>query len=140
MADANDERPRSLRVDGVSDKRIQHACIAVLAYAGLRALSAIVGALQQPDIAVWFLIDFVVVAIVLGALAFAIFKRSRIAVVLAIVYIVATQLYVWFGLGSATGTIVSVIVTGFLLRGGRRVFETHRERGDSVAAAEPEAP
>ena len=140
MADEHDERPRSLSVYDYSDKSIQHAGIAVLAYAGLRALSAIVGTLQQPAMAVWFVIDLAVVAIVLSILAFGIFKKSRIAVVLAILYVVGTQLYVWFGLGSASGTIVAVIVTGFLLRGAKRIFEFHRERAANITDAEPQAP
>ena len=136
MADENDERPRSLSVYDYSDKSIQHAWIATLAYAGLRSLSAIIGGLQQPAMAPWFVIDFAVVAIVLGLLAFGIYRKSRIAVVLAIVYIVATQFYVWFAIGSPSGTIVSVIVTGFLLRGATRIFQFHREQRDEAAAAE----
>ena len=136
MADENDERPRSLSVYDYSDKSIRHAWIAVLAYAGLRALSAIVGALQQPTIAVWFAVDFALVAVILGLLAFGIHRKSRIAVVLAILYVVGTQLYVWFAIGLISGTIVSVIVTGFLLRGAVRIFEFHREQREGVAAAE----
>ena len=137
MADGEkDERPRSLSVYDYSDKSIQHAWIAVLAYAGLRALSAIIGGLQQPAMAVWFVIDFAVVGLVLGLLAFGIYKKSRIAVVLGILYIAGTQLYVWFAMRSATGTVVAVIVTGFLLRGAKRIFEFHRERSEDVVPRE----
>ena len=139
MADENDEQSRSLSVYDYSDKSIQHAWIAVLAYAGLRSLSAIIGGLQQPAMAVWFAVDFVVVAMLLGLLAFGIYKRSRIAVVLAILYIVGTQLYVWLAMGSATGTIVSVIVTGFLLRGAKRIFEHHQERSERLSPDRAEA-
>ena len=132
MADENDERPRSLSVYDYSDKSVQHAGIAVLAYAALRSLSAIIGAVQQPAMAVWFVIDLFIVGVVLGLFAFGIYKKSRIAVVLAILYIVGTQLHVWFALGSPTGTIVAVIVTGFLLRGAKRIFEFHREKRDAV--------
>jgi uncharacterized membrane protein YczE len=59
-------------------------------------------------------------------------------VVLAIVYVAGTQLYVWFGIGSAAGTIVSAIVIGFLLRGARQIFDFHRQRRDVAASAEPE--
>ena len=140
MAATDDDRPRSVSVYDYSDKSIQHAWIAVLAYAGLRALSAIIGALQQPSMTVWFVIDFAVVGVVLGLLAFFIYRKSRVAVVLAIVYIVGTQLYIWLALRSGTGTIVSVIVTGFLLRGAKRIFEFHRERSEAIAEAKPEAP
>ena len=134
-ADENDDRPRSLSVYDYSDKSIPHAYIAVLAYAGLRALGAIIGALQQPAMAVWFVIDFAIIAIVLGLLAFGIYRKSRIAAVLAIIYIVGTQFYVWFALGSPSGTIVSVIVAGFLLRGTTRIFQYHREHREELAAA-----
>ena len=134
MTDENDEQPRSRSVYDYSDKSIQHAGLAVLAYAGLRALSAIIGSVQQPSMAVWFGIDLVIVAMVLGVLAFGIHKRSRVAVVMAILYVVGTQLYVWFGLRSPAGTIVAVIVTGFLLRGAKRIFEFRRQQRDGVRA------
>jgi hypothetical protein len=134
MADEDDEGPRSHSAYDYSDKSIRHAWIAVLAYGGLRSLSAIVGGLQQPAMAVWFVIDFAVVALVLGLLAFGIYRKSRISVVAAIVYVVATQLYVWFAVGSPAGTIIAVIVTGFLLRGAKRIFEFHRERSSASTA------
>ena len=140
MADENDERPRSLSVYDYSDKSIQHAWIATLAYAGLRALSALIGALQQPAMTLWFIIDFAIVGVVLGLLAFFIYKKSRVAVVLAIIYIVGTQFYIWMAVRSTMGTFVSIIVTGFLLRGAKRIFEFHREQHEAIAAREPEAP
>ncbi len=132
MAHENDEQPRSRSVYDYSDKSIQHASIAVLAYAGLRSLIAIIGGLQQPAMAVWFVVDLAIVGILLGLLAFGIYKKSRIAAVLAIVLIAGTQLYVWVILRSFSGTIVSVIVTGFLLRGTRRIFQEHRERSEGA--------
>ena len=137
MADENDERPRS-RSAGESDTRIRHAAVAALAYGALRALSAFIGGMQQPSVALWFFIDFAVAGIVLGLLAYFISRRSRIAVVLAIAYVAGTQLYVWFGVGSAAGTIVSAIVIGFLLRGAGRILDFHRRRRDATAVAEPE--
>ena len=131
MADENDERPRSLSVYDYSDKSIQHAWIAVLAYAGLRSLGAIIGGLQEPAMAVWFVVDFAIVGIVLAMLAFGIHKRSRIAAMLAIVLIAGTQLYIWVVLRSFSGTIVAVIVTGFLLRGTRRIFQEHGDRSEA---------
>ena len=123
----SDEADRkSLSVYDCSDPSIRRAWIAVLAYAGLRALSTIAGMMTQPAIAVWFVVD-VLIAVILGALAFGIYKKSGVAVVLAIVFIAGTQLYVWIVLGSFSGTIVSVIVTGFLIRGAVRIFEAHRE-------------
>lgn len=72
---------------------------------------------------------------IFSALAFGIYKKSRIAVGLAIFFIVGLQFYVWIGLRSFSGTIVSVIVTGFLLRGAKGIFEHHRELQESTNAA-----
>ena len=138
MLDENDEPARS-RSAVESHRTIRHASIAALAYGALRALSAFIGGMQQPPAALWFFIDFAVAGIVLGLLAYFISRRSRIAVVLAIFYVAGTQLYVWFGVGSPAGTIVSAIVIGFLLRGAGRIFEFHRQSRDVTAAAEPEA-
>jgi hypothetical protein len=122
---------KSLSVYDYSDPSIRHAWIAVLAYAGLRALGAIAGMVTQPTGALWFIIDFTLIALILGVLAFGIYKKSRVAVLLAILAIAGTQLYVWIVLGSFSGTIVSVIVTGFLLRGAVRIFQEHRDSQDA---------
>ena len=138
MPDEDDEPPRSGSA-AESNRIIRHASIAALAYGALRALSAFIGGMQQPAAALWFFIDFAVAGIALGLLALFISRRSRIAVVLAILYVAGTQLYVWFGIGSPAGTIVSAIVIGFLLRGAGPIFEFHRQRRDRVALTEPEA-
>ena len=62
--------------------------------------------------------------------------KSRVAVVLMVTYVIGLQLYVWFGMRAfeGIGTIVSVLVTGFLLRGMKRIFQEHweaREAGES---------
>ena len=134
MAAENDERPRSHSGRGELDTRVRHAMIAVLGYAALRALSAIIGGLQQPTMAMWFVIDLAIALVVLGALGFGIYRMSRIAVVLAIVYIVGTQLYVWFVIETPAGTIIAVIVTGFLLRGAKRIFADHRAEREAAGA------
>lgn len=138
MPDEADEPPRS-RSAAESSRSIRHASIAALAYGALRALSAFIGGMQQPALALWFFVDFAIAGIALGLLAYFISRRSRIAVALAIAYVAGTQLYVWFGIRSAAGTIVSAIVIGFLLRGAARIFEFHRQRPEGRAAAEPEA-
>ncbi len=129
MSDAPERK--SLSVYDYSDKSIQHAWIAVLVYLGLRVFGAVIGAMQQPAMAVPFVIDVVLFAGVLGALAFGIYRKSRIAVVAAIVAIAGTQLYVWLGARSFSGTVVSIIVVGFLLRGANRIFQEHGERNDA---------
>ena len=125
MSDAPERK--SLSVYDYSDKSIQHAWIAVLAYLGLRVLGAVIGLLQQPAMVVVFVIDAVFYAVVLGGLAFGIHRKSRIAVVATIVIIAGTQLWVWLGARSFSGTIVSIIVVGFLLRDAARIFQHHRE-------------
>lgn len=93
------------------------------------------GSLRQPDMAVWFAIDFALVGALLGGLAFGIHKESRVAVVAAICLVVGMQLVLWATSGWFSGTIVSVIVTGFLLRGAKRIFEHHAERRDARETA-----
>jgi hypothetical protein len=110
-----------------ADNSIRAAWIALLAYLTLRLLTAIIGAVQQPALARWFASDFLFALTVLGVLAYAISRGSRVAAVLAIVYVVAMQLYTWFIIGSPAGTIVTIIVIAFLLRGAKRIFEQHRE-------------
>jgi hypothetical protein len=63
-----------------------------------------------------------------GALAFGIFRKSRVAVILMLVFVVGLQLYTWFIMHSPSGSLLSIIVTGFLLRGARRIFQDHAER------------
>ena len=121
MADENDEPARSPSA-AESNTRIRQAAIAALAYGALRALSAFIGGMQQPAVALWFFIDFALAGIVLGLLAYFISRRSRVAVVLAITYVAGTQLYVWFGIRSAAGTIVSALAFGFRVRGARPIF------------------
>jgi hypothetical protein len=104
MPDENDEPPRS-RSAVESHKTIRHASIAALAYGALRALSAFIGGMQQPAAALWFFIDFAIAGIVLGLLAYFISRRSRTAVVLAIVYGRRNAALVGFG-SIAAGTIV----------------------------------
>lgn len=76
-------------------------------------------------------IAFAVVALItgaiLGSLVFGIFRKSRVAVVLTLVSVVGLQLYTWFVQHLSAGTLLSVIVTGFLLRGAKRIFEDHQE-------------
>jgi hypothetical protein len=69
-----------------------------------------------------------IVAAISGVFAFFIFRSSRFAVVAVLVFVVALQLYGWFVAHSASGTILSIVVAGFLLRGARRIFQDHAER------------
>lgn len=70
----------------------------------------------------------VILAAVSGVLAFMIFRRNRFAVVAMIALVVALQLYTWFAAHSLAGSLVSIVVVGFLLRGARRMFQDYAEQ------------
>jgi hypothetical protein len=70
----------------------------------------------------------IIIAAISGVLAFGIFRRSRVAIVAMVVFVVALQLYTWFVARSIAGTLVTIVVLGFLLRGARRMFQDHAER------------
>ena len=44
-----------------------------------------------------------------------------------LVFAIVLQLYTWLIARPVAGTLVSVIVVGFLLRGTRRIFQDHAE-------------
>ena len=112
-----------------SDKSIPQAGYAAIAYAIISTLSTGLAWFRAPSTP-WLAI--VIVALVIGSffggLAFGIFRKSRVAVVLMIVLVVGLQLYTWFIMRSASGSLLSIIVTGFLLRGARRIFQERAER------------
>jgi len=74
-----------------------------------------------------------VLAAVSGAFAFFIFRRSRFAVVAMAVLVVLLQLYT--GAHSPSGSLVSIVVVAFLLRGARRMFQDHAEQKLAVEKA-----
>jgi Co/Zn/Cd efflux system component len=69
-----------------------------------------------------------IIAAVSGVLAFFIFRRNRFAVVAMLVLVIGLQLFTWFVAHSPAGTLISIVVAGFLLRGARRIFQDHAER------------
>jgi hypothetical protein len=136
-----------------SDKSVRQAGYAAIAYAVISLFGALLALIQyfiyhRPGTGGFISHDFVseqwlqhtplitavvvalsvVIAAVAGILAFCIFRRSRFAVVAMLIFVVVLQLYVWFVARSAEGTLVSIIVVGFLLRGARRIFQDHAER------------
>ncbi len=112
-----------------SDKSIPQAGYAAIVYALISTLSTGLAWFRAPSTP-W--IAVVIVALIIGALfgglAFGIFRKSRVAVVIMLIIVIGSQLYTWFAMRSGAGTILSVIVTGFLLRGARRIFQDHAER------------
>jgi hypothetical protein len=136
-----------------SDKSIPHAGYAAIAYALVSLFTGLLAWIQYflyhrpgtggfqgheflsqqylqhtPLITAVVIAFSVIIAAISGVLAFFIFRRSRLAVVAMLVFVVAFQLYAWFVARSPAGTLVSIIVVGFLLRGARRIFQYHPER------------
>lgn len=112
-----------------SDKSIPQAGYAAIVYAVISTLSTGLAWFQAPSTP-WIAIVIVaaIIGLFFGALAFGIFRKSRVAVVIMLVFVVGLQLYAWFVMRSGSGTLLSIIVTGFLLRGARRIFQDHAER------------
>jgi hypothetical protein len=70
----------------------------------------------------------VFIAVLSGAFAFGIFRRSRAAIIAMIIFVVVLQLWTWFIARSLAGSLVSIVVVAFLLRGARRMFQDHDDR------------
>lgn len=106
-----------------SDKSIPQAGYAAIVYAVISTLTTGLAWFRAPATP-WLAIVIVALGIGLffGALAFGIFRKSRVAVILMLVFVVGLQLYTWFIMRSPSGSLLSIVVTGFLLRGARRIF------------------
>ena|ERR1700720_4541561 len=119
-----------------SDKSIPQAGYAAIVYAVISTLTTGLSWFRAPTTP-W--LALVIVALVIGAffgaLAFGIFRKSRVAVVVMLVFVVGLQFYTWLVLHSVSGTLLSLVVTGFLLRGARRIFQDHAERQANVEKA-----
>jgi ABC-type proline/glycine betaine transport system permease subunit len=120
------ERPGSTSLYDYRDKSIQHAWIATLGYAAAKIFGTLIAILQ--GVRDLLVIGTVVIELmIILFLAFWISRKSRVAAVLMLAYVIGIQLYVWLGMHSFSGTVVSVIVAGFLLRGTKRIFEEHSQ-------------
>ena len=116
-----------------SDKSIQQAGYAAIVYAIISTLSTGLAWFRAPATP-WIAIVIVAILIglIFGTLAFGIFRKSRAAIIIMLLVVVGLQLYTWFVAQSASGSLVSIIVTGFLLRGARRIFQDHAEREEEA--------
>jgi hypothetical protein len=116
-----------------SDKSIPQAGYAAIAYAVISTVTTGLAWFRAPSTP-W--LGVVVVALVIGlffgALAFGIFRKSRVAIIVMLFFVLGLQLYTWFVMHSASGSLLSIVVTGFLLRGARRIFQDHAERKSDV--------
>jgi hypothetical protein len=136
-----------------SDKSVQHAGYAAMVYAAINLSSGVLVWIQYflyhrpgtggilnrdfasqqylqhtPLITAVAVAFSVILAAVSGVLSFFIFRRSRFAVVAMLVLVIVLQLYMWFVAHSPAGTLVSIIVVAFLLRGARRMFQDYAEQ------------
>jgi hypothetical protein len=136
-----------------SDKSVQHAGYAAIAYAVINLFTGLLAWLQYflyhrsgtsgfishdfvsqqylqhtPFITAVAVVFSTIMAGISGLLACFIFRRSRFAVLTMLVFVVFLQLYTWLIAHSPAGTLVSIIVVAFLLRGARRIFQDHAER------------
>ncbi len=136
-----------------SDKSVQHAGFAGIAYAGINLFSGVLALIQyflyhRPGTGGFLSHEFasqqylqhtplltavavgfsIIIAAISGVLAFFIFRHSRFAVIFMLVVVVVLQLFTWFVAHSAAGTLVSIIVAVFVLRGTRRIFQDYAER------------
>ena len=119
-----------------TDKSIQHAGYAAVVYAIVSMVSTGLAWFQAPSTPwVGLAIVAVIIGLFFGGLAFGIFKKSRVCVVIMLALVVGFQLYTWFVMRSASGSILSILVTGFLLRGARRIFQYQAERKGEVGKA-----
>jgi hypothetical protein len=122
-------REGSTSVYDYADRSIQQAGYAAIVYAVVSMVSTGLAWFQAPSTPLLALtVMAVIIGVFFGGLAFGIFKKSRVCVVIMLVLVVGFQLYTWFVLRSASGSLLSVIATGFLLRGARRIFQDHAER------------
>lgn len=65
----------------------------------------------------------IVIAAISGVLAFFISRRSKVAIVLMLLLVVVPQLYTWLIVHSIAGSLASVVIAAFLIRGAVRIFE-----------------
>jgi hypothetical protein len=81
---------------------------------------------HTPFVTAVALVFSIIIANISRVLAFGIFRRRRVAIVAMIVFVVALQLYTWFVARSIAGTLVTIVVVPFLLRGAEGCFRIMR--------------
>jgi hypothetical protein len=135
-----------------TDKSVPQAGYAAIAYAAISLFSGLLAVLQYylyhtsgkgsvlpddfaaqqylqhtPLTTAITVVFSVMIAAISGVLAFFIFRRSRAAIIAMIGFVVLLQLYTWFVAFSLAGTVLTVVVLAFLLRGAKRMFQDHAE-------------
>lgn len=111
-----------------TDPRVRQAGYAAIIYGVISLASALLLLLKArldaiPASAVVLIVSGVIMAAISGVLAFGIFRRSKVAAILMIIVVVVPQLYTWFIAHSAAGSLVSIVVVAFVLRGAKAIWE-----------------
>jgi hypothetical protein len=146
-------KEHSKSVYDYSDKSVQHAGYAAIVYAAINLFSGVLAWIQYflyhrpgtggllnhdfasqqylqhtPLMTAVAIVFSVIIVAISGVLAFFIFRRSRFAVVAMLVVVIVLQLFTWFVAHSPAGTLVSIVVVAFLLRGARRMVQDYAEQ------------
>jgi phosphate/sulfate permease len=123
-----------------TDPRVRQAGYAAIIYGVISLASALLLLLKArleaiPASAIGLIVGGLIGAAISGGLAFGIFRRSKVSVIVMIALVVIPQLYTWFVAHSISGSLVSIVVTAFLLRGAKAMFEPPDD--DSGSRGEP---
>src|SRR6184192_1486282 len=93
-----------------TDKSIPQAGYAAIVYAVISTLSTGLAWFRAPGTPwVAIVVVAVIIGLFFGALAFGIYRKSRVAVIIMLVFVIGLQLYTWCVMRSASGTILSII-------------------------------
>jgi serine/threonine-protein kinase len=127
-ASSSEPQFRSL---GLPEKHVTRAWMAASIQAGLtlifEALAA-AGVLDTPGFDAWILLD----AAILAALAYGVWKRSRVCALLLLTYSILNEVYLAFQ-DTAHFSILRLIFIYFYLRGTIQLFREHRPSETSQA-------
>jgi serine/threonine-protein kinase len=121
-----DTQPESSFSLELREKHIARAWIAATISAGLTLIFgglAAAGVIAAPGFDAWLLVD----AAILAALAYGVWRRSRVCAVLLLVYGVANEVYLAFD-ETARFSLLRVVLIYFYLRGTIELFRAHRNR------------
>lgn len=118
--------------------KIKHACMAGCISGGITLAVTIVVMLgaKLPGFDAWSLIDVVLAF----ALAFGIYRKSRVCAVAMLVYFVASKIFVIVETGQASGLLVSLIFIYYYWQGVSGTFAYHRIARQPPAVASEAGP
>jgi len=112
---------------GLPEKHVTRAWMAASIQAGLTLIFGVlaaVGVLRAPGFDAWILLD----AAILAALAYGVWKRSRVCALLLLTYSIFNEVYLGFQ-DTAHFSILRLIFIYFYFRGTIQLFREHRPSG-----------